>query len=96
MSEEIGEEDYVLATKYTDGDPQDQWAIGFYAGHDDSTTQRRHHVVDSEGCDMRVGGFRRVERIPAAFGDYILEDVSAIEMSVVSLWDHLARYYEQK
>jgi len=28
--QEMKHGDYVLATKYRDGDPQDHWAVGFY------------------------------------------------------------------
>jgi len=50
--------DYVLATKYSDGDPLDHWAVGFY----DGTTEHmrpRHHVIDGDGQRFRVNGFRR-------------------------------------
>ena len=40
--------DYVLATKWHDGDSRDQWCCGFFEGmteHDNP----RYEVVDSEG-----------------------------------------------
>jgi len=39
--------DYVLATKYIDGDPCDQWCIGFVSEHWPS--KKRWLVRDSEG-----------------------------------------------
>jgi hypothetical protein len=91
MSDAPGEGDYVLATKYSDGDPRDQWAVGFYDEFDAKGTGR-HYIVDSEGKQMRVNGFRRVERISAAFGAYILSDVQDIEWSEKSLWEHLEEW----
>ena len=34
--------DYVLATKYHDGSPYDQWAVGFY----NSCDRDRYFVID--------------------------------------------------
>lgn len=48
--------DYVLATKWSDGSPQDQWAIGLYdglTGHKPA----RHLVVDSNGSSSGLAGF---------------------------------------
>lgn len=48
--------DLVLATKYSDGDPQDHWVVGFY----DCECLGRHLVMDHNGNQMRANGFRRV------------------------------------
>lgn len=79
--------DYVLATKYSDGDPQDQWAVGFYAG---VTAQHydppRFDVVDSKGKQFRGNGFRRVERIAPERGAWILKHTRDIELSGMPVW----------
>ena len=83
--------DYVLATKYDDGDPGDHWALGFYAGttHDGS----RHLVTDANGETIRAGGFRRVARIRKDAGAWMLNTAArALEASppgTVSLWGML-------
>ena len=73
--------DYVLATKYSDGDPGDQWAVGFYdrplqVGH-----ETRHLVVDNDGNQFRRNGFRRVEKISPARGEFIVSHEEEIEAS---------------
>ena len=49
--------DYVLATTYKDGDPQDQWCVGFF---DSMTTHNppRYNIIDSNGKLFRGNGFR--------------------------------------
>jgi hypothetical protein len=79
--------DYVLATKYSDGDPQDHWAIGFYAGitspkHDPP----RFDVFDGEGHNFRGNGFRRVKKISPERGKWMLEHGNEIELSGRSVW----------
>lgn len=82
---EIG--DYVLASKYDDGDPNDHWAIGFYAGltapHYDPP---RFDVVDGDGRKFRGNGFRRVEKISGERGEWMLKHVREIELSCRSVW----------
>ena len=81
--------DYVLATKYSDGDPLDQWCIGFY----DKTIEGpgggiRHLVVDSNGAQFRHNGFRRVKKIRADVGASMLDKINYIQSSSRSLWSH--------
>jgi len=59
---EIG--DYVFATKYSDGDPADGWAVGFYNGKLDKM-EDRFMVVDEEGKNIRGNGFRSIKVIPS-------------------------------
>ena len=73
--------DYVLATKYHDGDPQDSWAVGFY-DHEEG----RHYVVDSAGQQMRGNGFRRVSKISEERGALLLRNAREIELSGRSMW----------
>ena len=79
--------DYVLATKYNDGDPQDHWCVGFYAGtaakHYDPP---RYDVVDANGKRFRGNGFRRVEKITHERGAWMLEHAQDIEQSGLSVW----------
>jgi hypothetical protein len=81
--------DYVLATKYSDGDPGDHWCIGFYAGPT-SHNPPRHDVVDSEGRSFRGNGFRRIKKITPERGAWMLERARFIEMTDCSVW-HFAR-----
>jgi hypothetical protein len=81
--------DYVLATKYNDGDPCDQWAVGFYDGklagsHD------RHMVKDSNGFHLRANGFRRCEKISHDLGVWLLRVVPTMERGCppgVNIWN---------
>lgn len=80
--------DYVLATKYNDGDPQDQWCVGFWAGHTPHKP-RRHVVVDNLGAPFRGNGFRSASKITMTQGAYIMEHKSDIEQSDRSIWSWL-------
>ena len=79
--------DYVLATKYSDGYPGDQWAVGFFDGltapHYDPP---RYNVIDTKGNQFRGNGFRRVKKISAKRGRFILEHKECIKNGVRSLW----------
>lgn len=84
----IEKDDYVLATKYSDGDPGDQWAVGFYDGSFDVGSETRHLVVDGDGNQFRWGGFRRVEKISHARGVFIVDHQAEIEASWPSYRPH--------
>ena len=84
MSEKLEKGDYVLATKYYDGDPGDDWAIGFYDGVLPIPGGERHLVVDNDGRQFRGNGFRRVEKISHARGAFIIDHQTEIEASVAS------------
>lgn len=75
--------DYVLATKWGDGDPQDQWCVGFY---ERQLRDDRHLVCRSDGTPFRASGFRRVERISRGRGEWILSNMKSIEQGSRSLW----------
>lgn len=84
--------DYVLATKYSDGDPGDSWALGFYAGQMPEYTPPRHDVVDSDGKSIRGNGYRRVARIRNDVGAWLLVAAKQLEQSppgTVNLWTML-------
>lgn len=72
-------EDYVVATKYADGDPGDQFCVGYYKESYDHFGQARHIVVDAEGKSFRGNGFRRVARIGPRRGTWMVEHLALIE-----------------
>lgn len=77
--------DYVLATKYPDGDPGDPWAIGFY----DEERNGRHFIVDYKGEQFRAGGYRRVGKITPEFAAWLLHASPVLEKSppgTVDIW----------
>ena len=80
---------YVLATKYSDGDPGDAWALGFYDGERDG----RHYVKDSAGKQIRGNGFRRVAAIRPDVGHWLLNvaarELEASHPGTVNLWTML-------
>ncbi len=78
--------DYVLATKWSDGDPKDQWCVGFYKGVLPYETKDRYEVVDNDGNLFRGNGFRRVKKISQRRGEFILSKREQIESSTKSLW----------
>jgi hypothetical protein len=79
--------DYVLATKYSDGDPRDQWCIGFYAGITaPHYNPPRYDVVDGDGHLFRWNGFRRVKRISLERGKWMLAHIEDMEWSGKSVW----------
>lgn len=81
---EIG--DYVLATKWNDGDPQDPWCVGFYNGELEYLNNIRFYVVDNEGKEFRHNGFRRVRKITNKRGEWLLNRINDIRNSNRSLW----------
>jgi hypothetical protein len=73
--------DYVLAMKYNDGDPGDQFAVGFYQDsyqHYPGPYGVRHIVVDSDTKSFRPNGFRRIEHLSDARGRWIVEHIPLI------------------
>lgn len=92
--------DYVLATKYNDGDPGDAWALGFYAGELNMGNDKggikmepRYMVKDGAGNNIRRNGYRRVARIRADVGAWLL-NVAAKQLEqcppgTVNLWTML-------
>ena len=83
---ELRKGDYALATKWSDGDPKDHWAIGFYDGVIEVCGESRYLVVDINGKQFRPGGFRRTKGIKPEVGDWLLAHKDQIEMSTRSLW----------
>jgi hypothetical protein len=80
--------DYVLATKWSDGDPGDAWALGFYAG----AAGDRHMVKDGNGEQCRMNGYRRVGKVTTEFGAWLWKHRAVLEESppgTVNLWGML-------
>jgi hypothetical protein len=75
--------DYVLATKWSDGDPRDPFCVGyFHCMHDD-----RYIVVDENGIPFRLGGFRRCEKVSERVGNAIVNAAEFLEKSsAYSVW----------
>lgn len=85
---EVRKGDYVFATKWSDGHPQDHWCLGFY----DRTEGDRHYVVDSNGNQFRGNGFRRVAKIRNDVGTWLLSVAGGLEdapAGTVNLWGML-------
>ena len=80
--------DYVLATKYSDGDPGDAWCVGFY----DRTEGDRIYVTDENGTQWRCNGYRKVGLITPEYGEWVLSISKELEASPpgsVNLWGML-------
>ena len=75
--------DYVLATKWNDGDPHDHWYVGFLR---DKTDHGRYNIVDNDGKLQRGNGFRKAQRITADVGKFILDHMDEIQYGNKSLW----------
>jgi hypothetical protein len=80
--------DYVLATKWHDGDPRDHFYVGFYK--ESYNGGLRHLIVDENDNLVRGNGFRRVEAITAEEGKAIIALIPKIgDKPGRSLWWHL-------
>jgi hypothetical protein len=75
--------DYVLATKYSDGDPQDHFYAGFFNG---MLNEDRYMVIDSKGQNFKANGFRRCEKISPRVGNILVSGISIIAQSQSSAW----------
>ena len=71
--------DYVLATKYRDGDPGDHFCVGFYDGFYMNGDSTRHLIVDNDGNQFRRNGFRRVAKVSRERGEWIVKHLKLIE-----------------
>jgi hypothetical protein len=79
--------DYVLATKWSDGDPHDQWAVGFLKEIDiRASGDVRYHIIDNSGNLFRGNGFRRIAKITPKFGNWLVKHSKDIDNGNRSLW----------
>lgn len=83
--------DYVLATKWNDGDPGDPWGLGIYAGT--HALDNTRHLVNHDGKPIRIGGYRKCHPIRKDVGRWLLT-VAAVQLErskpgTVNLWTML-------
>lgn len=78
--------DYVLATKYFDGDPGDHFAVGLLDRIEISINGTRYFIIDSNGNQFRANGFARCEKIQKARGKWLVDRFNEIERSSQSVW----------
>jgi hypothetical protein len=88
--------DYVLATKYHDGDPLDHWVVGFFDSMLKKQGGDRYMVIDEDGNQFRGNGFRRARKISEREGRWLLSNAQWIEWSNVSVWRWLCRIPKQQ
>jgi hypothetical protein len=82
--------DYVLATKYSDGDPRDHFCVGFVKEIMNNYNPARYDVVDSGGKSFRGNGFRRVMKIKKEEGERLVALFPLIgDKPGKSVWWHL-------
>ena len=88
--------DYVIATKFDDGDIHDHWCVGIYDHLMDQYDPPRHHIVDGCGNPFRNNGFRRCEKIESAVGEKLVEMMPLIDTySDGCVWDILENVRSQ-
>ena len=82
---------YVLATKYSDGDPKDHFCIGYF---DKKTANGRYLVVGENNTQFRNNGFRKCVEISQNDGLVLFSIFKEIQQSEISLW-HWLRYAQE-
>ena len=80
MTKEVEDGDYVIGTRWQDGNPGDPWAVGWveklpFLIRD---TKSRWYVKDKKGTDLN-GLYRRVKKISAERGDFLIRNADYIE-----------------
>jgi len=75
--------DYVLATRWSDGDPQDAWCVGFYGKFNGET---RSYEVSLSFDSIRSSRYRKVKKISKKRGEFLLKNKELIESGSKSLW----------
>lgn len=79
---EIKVGDYVLATKYSDGDPADNWAVGYVNEIKNRGNDRGYFVGNNETHSFRVGGYwGGCIRISGEVGGWLLQHSKLFESS---------------
>lgn len=86
---ELKKGDYVLATKWNDGDPYDHWVVGFLDRVTGDAVPR-YMIVDNDGNQMRGNGFSRAKKISQERGDLLLKLGRKNMIVCHSIW-HWAR-----
>lgn len=81
--------DFVIATKYSDGDPNDHFAVGYFQ---DMNSNNRFNIVDENGKLFRGNGFRKAKKVSKILGNKIIENIKSIEQSNTSVWKFVNAY----
>ena len=84
-SEELIDGDYVLATKWNDGDSRDHWFVGYFIKKEGD----RYFVGDKDGNLARFNGFRKCKKIHPAIGAYLVKNTLAISSIKINLWEYV-------
>lgn len=86
--------DYVVATKYSDGDPRDQFCVGLYHSETEHPIPfKRHLIVDLNGKQFRHNGFRRVRRIRQDVGTKLVAIMPEIgDINGRSIWSWVRQF----
>ena len=89
---------YVMASKYKDGDPYDGFAVGIFNGMlEKCTCEKRYMVINNSGENFRRNGFRRCQPITHDEGVYICDNEELIRSaSPKSVWAWLREYRRDK
>jgi hypothetical protein len=85
--------DLVVATKYSDGETNDHFVVGFFR---DMTWHNRYNIVDESDKLFRHNGFRKAKNISKEVGSKILDNIKLIENSDKSVWDFVSQYENEK
>lgn len=80
--------DYVVATKYKDGDPRDAFCVGFF----ESMLFERFIIINDNGEKFRANGFRRAKKVRADVGAKIVSNIKQIELSGRSVWSWVRQF----
>jgi len=81
--------DYVVATKWSDGDPNDHFCIGSFKS---MTWHNRYNIVDDHGELFRHNGFRKVRKINEEVGAELVAHINEIQKSNISVWDWVDKF----
>ena len=77
--------DYVIATRWSDGSPNDPFCVGFLVEIANNNPPK--YIVEY-GTDIlpKSGKFRKVQRISPKTGQLIVNNIHTIENSGKSVW----------
>lgn len=73
--------DYVLGTRWSDGDPGDPWAVGFLTAVHCTPLGQRFIVSHADGTPIRPAGYKHVRRLSFERGKWLLDNSRIIEDS---------------
>jgi len=85
--------DYVVATKYIDGDSKDHFVVGFFK---DMTWHNRYNIIDDTGVLYRGNGFRKAKLISKEIGDKLVSCIDLIQNSNKSVWYFVSKFENEQ